>query len=178
MRFDWTLARPILARTPGVLRALLEGLDENWTHLSYGEGTWSAYEVVAHLIHGERTDWLPRLRIILEHGEARPFEPFDRAGHRGEDYGTSLPARLELFSRLRRENIAQVDGLRLTDAQLDRRGVHPALGPVRARELLSTWAVHDLNHIAQCCKATGFQYRDQTGPWEAYLSILSPPDPR
>jgi hypothetical protein len=177
---DFTLDRTleILDRTPRVLRVILAGLDQGWTHETYGPGTWSAREVVAHLIHGEVTDWMARVRIVLEHGEVRAFDPFDRAGHVEPSRGKSVPELLDEFETLRQRNLEILRSLRLTEAQLDRRGRHPALGSVTLRNLLATWAVHDLNHIAQICKAMAYQYRDQVGPWEQYLSVLAPPAPR
>jgi uncharacterized damage-inducible protein DinB len=175
---DFTLDRTfeILSRTPLILRELLSGLSDDWTHHPYGENTWSAREVVAHLVYCEIEDWIPRARIILEHGDSRAFDPFDRAGHVEPSRGKSLDELLDEFEDLRRRNLALVRSWNLTD--LDRRGRHPALGPVTLRNLLATWAVHDLNHIAQVCKAMAHQYREAAGPWEKYLSILSPPNPR
>lgn len=175
---DPNQARAILARTPAVLRALLAGLAPDWTHRPYGPGTWSAFQVLGHLIHGERTDWIPRARIILECGQSRPFDPFDRNGHEPEIRGKSLAQLLDEFERARAESLAALDGLALTPELLDRRGTHPALGTVTLRNLLATWAVHDLNHTAQVCKAMAHQARADVGPWEAYLSILAPPAPR
>jgi hypothetical protein len=177
---NFTVARTIevLERTPRVFRTLLAGLSEEWTHEPYGAGTWSAREVLAHLIHGEETDWLPRVRCVLEHGESRAFDPFDRAGHVGPSRGKSVAELLEEFEALRRRNLGLLRTLGLSAADLDRPGRHPALGAVTLRQLLATWAVHDLNHIAQACKAMAHQYRGEVGAWEAYLSILSPPAPR
>jgi hypothetical protein len=178
MNFTLDRTLEILTRTPAVLRTLLSGLDEDWTSNPYGPGTWSAGEVVAHLIHGDVTDWMARARIILELGESRPFDPFDRAGHVEPSRGKSISELLDEFETLRSRNLEILRSFRLTEAQLDRRGLHPVLGPATLRNLLATWAVHDLNHIAQICKAMAFQYGEQVGPWEAYLSILSPPAPR
>lgn len=176
MRFDLADAVAILESTPHTLHALLAAAPSGLTHAPYGPSTWSAAEVVAHLIFGERTDWMPRLRLILA-GSTDPFPPFDRAGH-APLLRHALPELLDLFKRERAASLADLHELHLTDADLDRQGVHPAFGPVTARQLLATWVVHDLNHIAQCCKAMAFQYRTQVGPWEAYLSILAPPNPR
>jgi len=170
--------RPILERTPPTLRTLLHGLDESWARRPYGPGTWSAHEVVAHLVFGERTDWIPRTRHILAHGDARPFEPFDRAGHVGLAREHTTAALLDLFERERSASLADLDALRLTPADLARAGRHPALGTVTLGHLLATWAVHDLNHVAQACKALAWQRHEDVGPWERYLSILSPPNPR
>jgi hypothetical protein len=173
---DTSLA--MLARTPGVLRAMLMGVDEHWTEPNYGPGTWSAREVVAHLIHADRTDWLPRMRVIIEHGETRPFEPFDRAGHAPLLSAHTLAELVGLFERERTENLARVRAMGLTNADLARRGRHPALGGVTLGNLLATWVVHDLNHVAQIAKAMAYQYKSQVGAWEEYLSILAPPSPR
>jgi uncharacterized damage-inducible protein DinB len=178
MEFQLERDVSILARTPAVLRALLAELPREWTHARYGEGTWSAHEVVGHLIHGEQTDWIPRVRHLLELGESKPFEPFDRRGHESLCASKSLPELLDLFEKIRRENIAALRSLPLSHELLSRRGRHPAFGPVTLGQLLATWVVHDLNHIAQICKAMAYQHRDAVGPWEQYLSILAPPAPR
>lgn len=175
---DVARVRSILEHTPGVLRAMLGGMDEGLTRAPYGPGTWSAHEVVAHLIHGERTDWLPRARWILEHGEARAFEPFNRAGHAALAAAHGTGELLDLFERERGEGLSGLDGLGLRAADLARRGRHPALGVVTLGNLLATWAVHDLNHIAQIAKAVAYRFKDEVGPWEAYLSVLSPPNAR
>lgn len=163
----------MLDRTPTVLRATLAGLGEHWTHRNYGETTFSPFDVVGHLIHGEKTDWMPRLRIILEHGEDVPFEPFDRFAQSEASRGKTLADLLSEFERLRAENLATLRGLELTPRQLAQRGKHPALGSVTAQELIATWVVHDLNHLKQIAKAMAWQYRDDVGPWRAYLPILS-----
>ncbi len=178
MEFHLETSGKILARTPGVLQALLAGLPEALACTNYGPGTWSPHEIVGHLIHGERTDWMPRARQILESGEARAFEPFDREGHQPLCREKTLAELLELFASLRAANLAELRSLPLTAQNLSRQGRHPALGRVTLSELLATWVVHDLNHIAQICKALAFQHRQEVGPWEAYLSILAPPAPR
>lgn len=171
--FQLEHAVEVLLRTPGVLRTLLAGLPEEWVQNRYGENTFSPFDVVGHLIHGERTDWIPRARIILEHGESRLFEPFDRYAMYEESRGKSIGELLDTFAALRRENLAALAALHLSEAQLDQRGTHPALGPVTLRELLATWVAHDLNHVAQICKAMTFQYREAVGPWRDYLSLLT-----
>lgn len=176
---DFSLARTaqILQRTPGVLRALIAAADPGWVDEPYGPGTWSAREVVAHLVFADRTDWLPRVRWILREGDRAPFPAFDRAGHR-DLLRHSADELLDLFEHARAEGLAELNALRLSAPDLERRGIHPALGQITLANLLSTWAVHDLNHAAQVAKAMAWQYRAQVGPWEAYLSILSPPNPR
>lgn len=178
MRIELDQVIDVLSRTPAVLRAMLSGLPAGWTEQPYGPNTWSAKEVVAHLVFGERTDWIPRLQVILAHGEARPFEPFDRAGHAELLASRTLTQLLDLFERERAEGLSALRGLKLGPADFERRGTHPAFGAVTLGNLLATWVVHDLNHIAQVCKAMAFQYKDAVGPWEQYLSILSPPNPR
>lgn len=178
MKYSIDESIAILSRTPQVIRALLTKLPEAWWYTNYGPGTWSPHEVVGHLIHGERTDWVPRARHFLEHGEAPPFEPFDRNGHVALCREKKLPELLDLFGKLREENLATLRALPLTPENLAKRGTHPALGSVTLAQLLATWTVHDLNHIAQICKALAYQYKAETGPWEAYLSILAPPSPR
>lgn len=171
-------ALPILSRTPRVLRVLLDELPAYWLTSNYGEGTWSPHQVLGHLIWGENTDWIPRARLILTHGESRPFEPFDRAGHDALCREKSTPELLDLFDAARAASLQSLREMALTPADLDRRGLHPAFGPVTLGQLLATWVVHDLNHTAQICKAMAHQNRPAVGPWEAYLSILSPPAPR
>lgn len=170
-------AHLLLSRTPGVVRSLVTGLPEPWVRNDYGSGTWGPAEVVAHLIFAEQTDWLPRVRVIMEHGEGRGFEPFDRAGHKPM-LRRSVAELLDGFERARAESLAALDGLHLNEADLDRRGTHPALGACTLRNLLATWVVHDLNHIAQIAKGMAFQYAGEVGPWAQYLSILAAPSPR
>lgn len=171
--FEPADAVAILRRTPGTLRALLSGLPARWLRASEGADTFSPWEVVAHLLHGERTDWMSRLRIILEHGEARPFEPFDRFAHRTASAGASLDELLDQFAEARYANLAELASLLDGGLDLDRAGVHPELGRVTARQLLATWAVHDLGHIRQIARVMANQYGDEVGPWRAYLPVLS-----
>lgn len=162
----------ILRNTPGVLRALLRDLDTKWIDSNYGEKTFSPFDVVGHLIHCERTDWIPRARIILEHGESRPFEPFDRYAMYEASKGRSIGELLDEFESLRRENIKTLEAMNLAETDLDRRGTHPALGQVTLRQLLALCPVHDLNHIHQIAKCMAWQYKDEIGPWKAYLGVL------
>ncbi len=162
----------ILTRTPASLDALLRGLPNVWVRGNEGKDTWSAFDIVGHLIIGERTDWMPRVRMLLESGEARPFDPFDRFAQLGESQDRSLEQLLDDFARLRRENLAALQALNLRDEDLARRGRHPALGVVTLSELLATWAVHDLTHVHQMSRVMAHQYRDAVGPWSAYLGVL------
>jgi hypothetical protein len=178
MQIETHSANELLQRTPATLRAMLSGLGDDWGHGNYGEDTFSPFDVVGHLIHGEKTDWIPRARIILEHGTARPFEPFDRYAQFEESRGKSLANLLDEFERLRAANLATLRDMRLTPADLSRRGMHPALGEVTLAQLLATWAAHDLNHIAQIARCLATQYVDAVGPWRQYLSILNTPATR
>lgn len=172
MDFDLAETLDILGRTPAVLDALLRGTSPPWHTSDEGPDTWSASDVVGHLIHGEETDWVPRARIILDEGESRPFEPFDRFAQLERFAGWSLAALLDRFAEARAANLETVRSWHLTDAQLALRGRHPALGPVTLRQLLATWTVHDLNHITQISRVMAKQYGGEVGPWREYLSIL------
>jgi DinB superfamily len=162
----------LLSRTPAALDALLRDLPEAWTLRNEGEGTWNVFDVVGHLIHGERSDWMTRTKVILQFGEKQPFEPFDRLGQFRESHGKSLGQLLDEFARLRSENLIELRALNLGDEDLERRGRHPALGVVTLSELLSTWAVHDLTHLHQISRIMAHQYRDDVGPWSRYLGVL------
>jgi hypothetical protein len=170
--FDLSETLDILERTPAVVGTLLRGTSASWHRIDEGPDTWSAYDVVGHLIHGEETDWVPRARIILEHGENRSFEPFDRFAQIDRFAGWSLEQLLDRFAELRRANLEMVRSWRLTEAQLALPGRHPELGAVTLRQLLATWAVHDLNHIAQIARVLAKRYTADVGVWRAYLSIL------
>jgi len=173
MDFDLTETLDILGRTPAVVDTLLRGTAPSWHATNEGPGTWSPFDVVGHLIHCEETDWIPRARIILENGEAKPFEPFDRFAQFERFGDWSLNRLLDRFTELRQANVQAVRDWRLNEAQLALTGCHPELGPVTLRQLLATWAVHDLNHIAQIVRVMAKQYGDQVGVWRAYLSILN-----
>jgi len=162
----------LLRRTPALLEALLRDLPDTWTLRNEGAGTWSPHDVVGHLIHGERTDWMPRARIILEYGETKAFEPFDRTAQLRQSREASLAELLDEFARLRSENLNALDALRISPADLARRGRHPALGVVTLSELLATWAVHDLTHLHQISRVMAHQYRNAVGPWSRYLGVL------
>jgi len=171
---EFNLAETIalLARTPAALDALLRGLPNVWVGSNEGKDTWSAFDILGHLIVGERTDWMPRARIILQNGEARPFDPFDRFAQERESEGKSPEQLLDEFARLRSENLAALEALKLRPEDLSRRGRHPALGTVTLAELLATWAVHDLTHVHQLSRVMAHRYREAVGPWSAYLGVL------
>jgi hypothetical protein len=162
----------LLSRTPVSLNALLRDLPESWTLRNEGENTWSAFDVVGHLIHGERTDWMPRTNLILQHGDSQAFERFDRWAQVRESEGKSLPELLDEFGRLRAENLDQLRRLNLSKEDLERRGLHPVLGPVTLGNLLSTWAAHDLTHLHQISRIMAYQYRDAVGPWTKFLGVM------
>ena len=161
----------VLERTPATLRAMLSGLPDLWVTATEGEGTWSPFDVVGHLIHGERTDWIPRARHILA-ADSRPFEKFDREAQFTENRGKSLGELLETFAQLRRDNLETLAGFSLTREDLRRRGLHPELGEVTLGQLLATWVVHDLDHVGQVARTMAKVYGTAVGPWTAYLSIL------
>lgn len=166
-------AAAVLARTPGTLRALLDGLSDRWLEASEGEATFTPRDVLGHLIHGEKTDWVPRIERVLEHGEAQAFVPFDRFGFREALRGASTASLLAEFASLRSANLAYLERLALTPAQLALTGRHPELGVVTLGQLLATWAVHDLNHIGQVVRVMSKVYAEAVGPWKAYLGILN-----
>ena len=162
----------ILARTPATLDVLLRGLPEDWVRANEGDETWSPFDVVAHLINADRTNWLPRARTILDHGEARPFDDFNRSGHFAESHGRMLVSLLDEFATVRQNTLRDLATLRLTEMDLDRRGGHPALGVVTLRQLLATWVAHDLDHLMQISRVLARQYSEEVGPWRAYLRII------
>lgn len=172
MELDVAQGMAVLERTPRVLRAMLAGLGPEWIHAVEGPDTWSPYGIVGHLVHGERTDWIPRARIILARGANRRFQPFDRTAQLREDQNRPLDELLDDFVRLRAESLDALRGWRLTDAQLALEGEHPELGTVTLRQLLATWVAHDLGHIAQVARVMARQYRAAVGPWRAYLPVL------
>jgi len=173
MSFDLDETLDILERTPAVLTALLGGIGEAWQQATEGPDTWSAADVVGHLVHGEETDWVPRARLILEHGDGKPFESFDRFAQLERFQGWSLDDLLERLATLRAANLVEVRGWNLTEYDLSRPGRHPELGAVDLRQLLATWAVHDLNHLVQIARVLAKRYSDEVGQWKAYLSILN-----
>ncbi len=162
----------LLSRTPSTLDALLRDLPDLWTRRNEGGDTWSVFDVIGHLIQGERTDWMPRARIIMQFGETRAFDPFDRVAQRRESEGKSLGQLLDEFASLRAANLDELQALKLTPEDLRRRGLHPALGGVTLSQLLATWAAHDLTHLHQVSRIIAHQYRAAVGPWSAYLGVL------
>jgi len=163
----------LLARTPVALDALLRDLPEKWTFCNEGENTWSPFDVVGHLIHAERTDWIPRVAMVLEFGEAQAFAPFDREGHARELHRKSLAQLLDEFARVRSENLDKLRALNLRPEDLARRGRHPSLGTVTLSQLLATWAAHDLTHLHQISRVMAHQYQEAVGPWRKFLGVLN-----
>lgn len=162
----------LLTRTPATLNALLRDLPDAWTLTNEGPDTWSAFDIVGHLIHGERTDWMSRARMILESGETKTFEPFDRWGQVQETQNKSLIQLLDEFARLRSSNLDDLRAMNLHATDLERRGRHPALGPVTLSQLLATWASHDLTHLHQLSRVMAHQYREAVGPWTKFLGVM------
>ena len=171
--FDIAEAIAILSRTPAVLDALLRSLPPAWVQAHEGGETWSPFDVVGHLVHGEQTDWIPRARIILADGEGRTFVPFDRLAQFQASAGRTLPSLLDDFARLREANVRELSSFNLSDADLDRPGRHPAFGAVTLRQLLATWVAHDFDHIIQISRVLARQYADEVGPWREYLRVIS-----
>lgn len=171
MKFNPGNSIPVLMRTPVVLRSLLSGLDEEWTMNNDGTETWSPYDVIGHLIHGEKTDWIVRAKIILSEGD-KTFEPFDRFAQFNDSKGKTLLQLLDEFEILRNNNIAELEQLNITEEMLENTGVHPEFGAVTLRQLLATWVAHDLGHIVQISRTMARQYKDEVGPWKAYLSVM------
>ncbi|HET8714796.1 MAG TPA: DinB family protein [Holophagaceae bacterium] len=173
MPFDLAEARALLARTPEVLAVWLDGLPAPWLEADEGPDTFSPRDVLAHLIQGERSDWFPRVRMILKQGESQAFPPFDRRAFQEEARAWTVEALLAEFRRLRQESLAGLDALALAPSDLARRGVHPAFGPVTLEQLLATWTVHDLGHLAQIARVMAKRYKTEVGPWVDYLPILT-----
>jgi hypothetical protein len=173
MDFTITEGIPVLKRTPATLHAMLRDLGTAWIDATEGPDTWSPYVIVGHLIHLERVGWIPRARVILAQGASRRFLPYDRFAQFHESQGKSLSDLLDEFGRLRAESLATLAGWRLTDAELALDGEHPEFGAVTLRQLLATWVVHDLGHVAQAARVMAKQYRDAIGPWRAYLPIVT-----
>jgi hypothetical protein len=173
VNFKLEEAAAVLERTPATLRALLGGLPDAWTTCNEGPDTFSPFDNVGHLLHGERADWIARAKIILAQGANRRFEPYDRFAQVRESAGKTLAQLLDQFAALRAENVATLRGWNLTEQQLALQGEHPEFGAVTLRQLLSTWVAHDLGHIAQTSRVMAKRYRDDIGPWRAYLPIVT-----
>ena len=173
MEFQLGHAKEILSRTPATLNSLLRNLPEEWALSNEGPESWSPFDVVGHLIHGEEADWIPRAKIILEYGEKRAFEPFDRFAMFEKSKGKSLGDLLDRFEWLRGESLKELEGMNLTPKILGERGTHPELGVVTLSQLLSTWVVHDLGHVGQIVRVMAKQYTEAVGAWQAYLPVLS-----
>lgn len=163
----------LLSRTPATFDALLRSLPEDWTHRNEGDKTFTVVDVIAHLIHADRADWIPRARMILEHGQAKPFEPFDRWGHVEISRGKTVPQLLDEFARVRTGCLDELEALNLQPAQLELRGRHPSLGPVTLSNLLATWAAHDMTHLHQVSRILAHQYRGAVGPFAEFLGVLA-----
>lgn len=172
MQYSLERSCEILERTPGTLQALLSGLPDEWIMPNEGPETFSPYDVVGHLVHGEKTDWTVRTKMILEHGNSKPFEKYDRFAQNEESKGKSLQQLLDEFTVLRKDNMAWFESLNLTEENLDKKGMHPVLGEVTLRNLLATWVVHDLTHISQVTRVMAKQYKTEMGPWTEFFRIL------
>jgi hypothetical protein len=173
MKFSLEKSYEILEHTPGTLFSLLEGLSEDWTSGNEGPETFSPYDVVGHLVHGEKTDWPNRIKMILEHGTNKSFVPYDRFAMYRESQGKSIEQLLDEFKELRKANLVWYRGLNLQETDLDKKGMHPSLGEVSLRQLLSTWVIHDLTHIAQIGRVMAKQYKGEMGPWLEYFRVMN-----
>ncbi len=172
MKFDLNESIEILSRTPAVLETLLSGLSDDWLNNNEGEESWSPYDIIGHLIHGEKTDWIPRMEIILSNSTDKNFKPFDRFAQKNESKGKSFNELLEEFKLLRTKNIEILRSKNLTANDLAKTGIHPEFGEVTLEQLLATMTVHDLGHIAQISRVMAKQYSEEAGPWKAYLPVL------
>ncbi|TVY11752.1 DinB family protein [Paenibacillus cremeus] len=173
MKFELNEAMEVLERTPQALEQLIGGLSAEWLRCNEGEGTWNVTEVIEHLIEGEKTNWIPRLKFILQEGEGKPFPPFDRFAHLREQADTTMEQKLQEFKAIRRHNVAQLKELVDPALHLELTGLHPTFGAVKVRELISTWVVHDLTHTAQIVRVMAERYRTDVGPWIQFLGILN-----
>jgi hypothetical protein len=172
MNFKLVSAIEVLERTPLVIEEMLKGLSADWVMNNEGPDTWSPYDVVGHLIHGEKTDWVPRMEVILSNTDDKKFEPFDRFAQLKNSKGKTLQQLIDEFKELRKNGVETLKSRKLKEQDLDKTGIHPEFGVVTLRQLLSTWVVHDLGHIAQIARVMAKQYKNETGPWRAYTSIL------
>lgn len=172
MIFEINQSIEILKRTPLILESLLSGLPDQWLRSNEGENTWSPYDIVGHLIHGEKTDWIPRTKIILSGSGNNTFESFDRFAQLNENQERSIEELLKEFKVIRDKNLKELKTLQINDSKLTAKGMHPELGEVNLKQLLSTWVVHDLGHISQITRIMAKQYKSEVGPWIEYLGIL------
>lgn len=172
MKYDQDKALEVLQQTPKTLISFLENLSDEWIHCNEGENTWSAFDIIGHLIHGEITDWIPRLNIILSSSDNKTFATFDRFAQFENSKGKTINQLLNEFSKLRQENLNRLKSLTISKEQLSIKGIHPQLGEITLKELLSCWVAHDLGHIAQIARVMAKQYKNEVGPWANYLPIL------
>lgn len=166
-------ATQVLGRTPDVLQALLLGLSDEWTRIDEGPETWSPFDIVGHLIDGEETDWMVRVRTILSSAGDRQFKPFDRMRHRERNANAALADMLTRFEALRSNNLTALSGLEISQHDLQRTGMHPDFGQVTLEQLLATWVTHDLVHIAQIARVMAKRHKTEVGPWQAFLPLLN-----
>jgi hypothetical protein len=171
--FNLKEAVEILRRTPAVLTSLVSGLSDGWIYKNEGGESWNPFDIVGHLIHGEKKDWIPRAKIILEYGEHKPFEPFDRFAQFKDSEGKTLNDLLEEFAKLRKDNVDMLNKLNLNENDINKTGIHPEFGKVTLKELLSTWVVHDLSHVRQISRVMAKQYRNEIGPWKKFLPVIN-----
>jgi len=172
MDFEMETGLAVLERTPRALESLLRGLPDGWIRGTEGPDTWSPFDVVGHLVHADKTDWIPRARMIMDLGEQRAFEPFDRFAMLKTSVGRTLASLLEEFAKVRAASLDTVRGWKLTLAQLALRGIHPDFGTVTLGQLLATWVVHDLDHISQIIRVMAKQYTAAVGPWSERLRVV------
>jgi hypothetical protein len=178
MKYSVSLALPLLSATPKTLRALLAALPAEWLEAREAPGTWTPVEILGHLIHGEMTDWITRARVILVHGTGRAFDPFDMTGHQQVIAGKTVGELLDEFERLRSASVEALAAMALTEEDLAREGLHPAFGRVTLGQHLATWVAHDLDHICQIARLMAKQFKEEVGPWAAYLGVLHDREPR
>ncbi len=172
MEYDIDIAVPILRKTPHVLKLLLSGLDEGWVMQNEGGNSWSAYDIIGHLIHGENTDWMPRIKLTVQNNNAT-YKPFDRFAQFENSKGKTLQQLLDEFEKLREKNLNELKEMGLTENDYDHKAKHPEFGEVTLKQLLATWVVHDLSHIAQTARVIAKQYKDEVGPWKNYIPLIN-----
>lgn len=172
MIFSLDKSIEVLERTPAVLSLMLNGISADWTNNNEGEETWSAYDIIGHLIHGEKTDWMPRAEIILSDNSNKNFIPFNRFAQFEESKGKTLKQLLDEFKLLREQNISKLRSIKITNEDLQKKGIHPAFGEVTLSQLFAAWVVHDLNHISQISRVMAKQYKGAIGPWIEYLKVV------